>query len=98
MAELARTVITTIDRLSEAVQKSIIGGQAQFSFAGRAATTENAEEPTHCMSSGFVDEILIADYESDPNYFVSEHVGRQWPQALLDHSPVLYVWYPEDVE
>lgn len=92
--EIARTVITGMDNLADAVSMSIINGQNQFDFTGRATTdsTGGGAAPTHCLSSGQVDEIIIAGYEADPRFTVSEKVGRAWREALTEHDPVLYPW------
>jgi hypothetical protein len=91
MAELNRTVITALENLEDAVNMSIYEGVTNASFVGRAQEVEGSGIATHCLASGFMDEQVIAQYEMDPRFFVSEHVGRQWRQALAEHDPVLYV-------
>lgn len=91
MAELARTIITPIANLADAIEMSIFNGQAQATFSGRATTaSDGSGEPTHCISSGWMDETIIAGYEADPRFFVSDKVGRVWRQALTEHDPDLY--------
>lgn len=91
MAELARTVITPLANLEDAVNMSILNGQAQATFSGRAVekTAPEGAEPTYCLASGFMDEVIIGAYEADPRFFVSEHVGRTWRLALDEHNPQL---------
>jgi hypothetical protein len=94
MTTLARSVITPMENLEDAIAMSVINGQAQFSFAARATTDSSGYSvlPTHCWSSGTVDATIIEAYEADPRFFVSTKVGRQAKQALAEHVPVLYPW------
>jgi hypothetical protein len=94
MTTLSRSVITEMANLEDAIAMSVVNGQAQFSFAARATTspTGYSLEPTHCWSSGTVDESVILLYEADPRFFLSTKVGRQAKLALGEHDPVLYPW------
>jgi hypothetical protein len=93
MTQIARSVITEMANLEDAIAMSVVNGQAQFAFSARAITNPTGYgEPTHCWASGYVDESVIALYEADPRFFVSTKVGRYAKQALAEHEPVLYTW------
>jgi hypothetical protein len=91
MAEISRTIITELANLEDAVNMSILNGQTQANFTGRAVEKDAlpGATATYCLCSGFLDEVLVGGYEADPRFFVSEFTGRTWRLALDEHSPQL---------
>lgn len=86
MSDLARTIITDIANLADAVAMSVLNGQAQATFTGRATSDcPSGTVATVCIASGWMDEVVIAAYEADPRFYVSESVGRSWRNALGEY-------------
>lgn len=91
MTQVAVTVFAPIAIQSEAIQMSVVDGQAQCSFAGRATTDPlGIIGPTHCVCSGWMDESVKNAYAADLRFLLSNFVGRNVSLAFSEVG--LYQW------
>lgn len=89
MAQFSRTIFAPIGNLADAVALSVYQNVAQCSFDGRAEPAPGGlPAATHCVSSGPVEEEVLARYLIDPRFIVSEKVGRNVMQAFADNGLV----------
>lgn len=94
MADIMRQIVTPLANQAAAIALSTPqGGIPQSLFVAMATTNATGHSPTatHCWTSGWIDENIIALFVADPaNYDVTSFGTRQAFQALATHTPTLY--------
>lgn len=83
--------ITVISPIANKAQLLIDYPNA-FDWSGEATTSMDGAPPAqYCLSSGDPGATAEAAMRLDPRIFVSNSAGRQWRQALTQHTPNLFM-------
>lgn len=94
MADVMRQIVTAYSNQAAAVALATpVGGVPASNFTALATTdpSGHSASPTHCWTSGWLDENIAALFAADPvNYTVTSFGTRQAFQALSTHVPQLY--------